>query len=237
MSRFQYKPNVRTIRLLCTGQVEPIYILEALLRGADGILIGGCHLGDCRYGEGNYHAFWKVNVIKMILKQAGIEEERVRMEFMSSAEAERYVNIVSDFIQTIKKIGPTPVLNDEQKEEIKRRLKAVESALNSFRMRAWMGKYRKLVEKGNVYGDKFSEEEMKNLVKEVIYAENIRHQILLLAKERPRSCKELAEITGIEPKEVLKHLIFLRRRNLVDVEKIEGRSPLYKTDPSAPIGI
>ena len=93
-SRLQYPPNVRIIRLMCSGAVDPIYVLKAELAGADGVLIGGCHPGDCHYQEGNYKARRRVVALKEILKNAGFDEERVWLRWISASEGQRFAETI-----------------------------------------------------------------------------------------------------------------------------------------------
>jgi len=105
-SRTKYAPNVRIIRVMCSGRVDPSYVLKAFQSGADGVLICGCHPGDCHYAEGNYKAARRMALLKKMLKQFGIEEQRVRLEWVSAAEGERFASIVNEMTQELKELGP-----------------------------------------------------------------------------------------------------------------------------------
>ena len=108
-SRMKYPPNIRPIRVKCSGSVDPVYILRALLEGADGVLIGGCHPGDCHYINGNLKARRRVAIIKTILKTLGLDERRVRLEWISASEGKKFVDVVKDFTEEIRKLGPNPM--------------------------------------------------------------------------------------------------------------------------------
>ena len=108
ISRIQYPPNLRMIRVMCSGAVDPALIMEALRRGADGVFIGGCHPGDCHYMAGNYKTLRKITLLKSLLPQLGIEPQRVRLEWVSAAEGQRFAQVVTDFIGEVKKLGPNP---------------------------------------------------------------------------------------------------------------------------------
>ena len=118
ISRIQYPPNLRMIRVMCSGAVDPALIMEALRRGADGVFIGGCHPGDCHYMAGNYKTLRKITLLRSLLPQLGIEPQRVRLEWVSAAEGQRFAQVVTDFIGEVKKLGPNPWKgkNDEQAE-------------------------------------------------------------------------------------------------------------------------
>jgi len=108
VSRFQYPPNIRIIRVMCSGRVDPTFILKALEVGADGVLVAGCHPGDCHYIAGNYKTARRIPLLKKMLGQLGIESERVRLEWVSASEGAKFAEVVTDFTQTIKKLGPGP---------------------------------------------------------------------------------------------------------------------------------
>jgi F420-non-reducing hydrogenase iron-sulfur subunit len=112
VSRLQYPPNLRMIRLMCSGAVAPVYILEAFQRGADGVFIGGCHPRDCHYLEGNYKTLRRILLLKKLLPQFGIDPERLRLEWVSAAEGQRFAQVVTDFVEEIKKLGPSPLRGD-----------------------------------------------------------------------------------------------------------------------------
>ena len=111
-SRLKYPPNVVPIRVPCSGRVEPSWVVDALREGADGVLIGGCHPGDCHYVSGNYKARRRVYLLKKILPELGIEPERVRLEWVSASEGKRFAQVVADFVAQLKKLGPISVTSD-----------------------------------------------------------------------------------------------------------------------------
>jgi len=108
ISRIQYPPNLRMIRVMCSGSVDPEHILEAFSKGADGVFIGGCHPGDCHYMTGNYKTMRKVMLTKRLLSQLGLEAERLRLEWVSAAEGQRFAQVVTDFTEEIRRLGPNP---------------------------------------------------------------------------------------------------------------------------------
>jgi F420-non-reducing hydrogenase iron-sulfur subunit len=105
-SRKKYAPNLRVVRVMCTGRVEPTFVLKALEKGADGVLIAGCHPGDCHYVEGNYKTRRRFLLLKKMLAQMGIEEERVRLEWVSASEGERFATIAEEMTEQVRKLGP-----------------------------------------------------------------------------------------------------------------------------------
>lgn len=105
-SRLQYPPNIKTIRVMCSGRVAPHFILAAFSKGIDGVLIGGCHPGDCHYIEGNQKAVRRIELTKKLVEQFGIEPERLRLEWISASEGARFAEVVADFTAQIKRLGP-----------------------------------------------------------------------------------------------------------------------------------
>jgi F420-non-reducing hydrogenase iron-sulfur subunit len=107
-SRIQYPPNVRIIRLMCSGAVDPVYINKALLEGADGVLIGGCHPGDCHYQTGNYKARRRIAILKTILKTLGVPDDRVWLRWISASEGRMFAETITSLVGELKKLGPSP---------------------------------------------------------------------------------------------------------------------------------
>jgi F420-non-reducing hydrogenase iron-sulfur subunit len=106
VSRLKYEPNVRVIRLMCSGRVDPQFILDSLAKGADGVLIGGCHPGDCHYVEGNIKTLRWFQMLKRLLHDLGIEEQRVRLEWISASEGERVKTVVNEMVAQVRALGP-----------------------------------------------------------------------------------------------------------------------------------
>jgi len=106
-ARTSYPANVRIIRLMCSGMVHPALVMDALMKGADGVLIAGCHLGDCHYTDGNLKTQRRVDALTLMLEDMGIDRERLRLEWVSSSEGEKFAHIIREMTEEIKKIGPS----------------------------------------------------------------------------------------------------------------------------------
>ncbi|MFW9947913.1 MAG: hydrogenase iron-sulfur subunit [Candidatus Odinarchaeota archaeon] len=107
VSRFQYPPNIRIIRVMCSGRVDPSFVLKALKNGADGVLVSGCHIGDCHYITGNEYTQERFGRLHNILiKQLGVNPMRVRLEWVSASEGKRFADIITEFTNQIKELGP-----------------------------------------------------------------------------------------------------------------------------------
>ncbi|MCU0223355.1 MAG: hydrogenase iron-sulfur subunit [Acidobacteria bacterium] len=108
-SRIKYPPNVRVIRTMCSARIRPSFVLKALAEGADGVLICGCHPGDCHYSEGNYKTLRRQVLLKRLVAGYGIEPERVRLEWVSASEGQRFAEVVADMTERIRRLGPSRV--------------------------------------------------------------------------------------------------------------------------------
>lgn len=116
VSRLNYPPNIRVIRVMCSGTVSPHHILRAFQSGADGVLVGGCHIGDCHYLSGNYMTIKRIRFLQELLKFIGLDG-RLHLEWISSAEAHKFAQVVTDFTETIKALGPNPLGSFNEKVE------------------------------------------------------------------------------------------------------------------------
>src|SRR3974390_907661 len=126
VSRLKYAPNVRVIRLMCSGRVDPQFVLDAFAKGADGVLIGGCHPGDCHYVEGNYKTLRRFEMLKRLLRGMGIEDDRLRLEWISASEGDKVRTVVNDMVGRIQALGPLALPQkfhewDKEMEELEER--------------------------------------------------------------------------------------------------------------------
>ena len=109
-SRMKYPPNIKSIRVMCSGRVDPVFILEALKKGADGVLVAGCHPGDCHYQSGNYKTNRRIKLLKKLLSEMAVNPKRVRFEYVSASEGQKFAQIVTEFVDELKKMGPNPLI-------------------------------------------------------------------------------------------------------------------------------
>ncbi len=112
VSRLKSSPSIRVIRTMCSGRIDPSFVMRAFELGADGVLIAGCHFGDCHYIEGNFKTMRRVELLKMVLKNFGIDERRLRLEWISASEAEKYAKVSFEFTNQIKELGPLKLINN-----------------------------------------------------------------------------------------------------------------------------
>jgi F420-non-reducing hydrogenase iron-sulfur subunit len=105
-SRIKYAPNVRVIRVMCSARVEPAFILKAFKSGADGVLVLGCHPGDCHYTEGNFKTMRRIPLLKKMLTQFGIEGDRLRLDWVSASEGDRFATVINEMTEKVRSLGP-----------------------------------------------------------------------------------------------------------------------------------
>ena len=108
-SRMVYKPNVRIVKVMCSGRIEPTFVLKAFTNGADGVLICGCHPGDCHYQEGNYRCLRRYQLLQKYITQMGIETERLKLEWISASEGKQFAELIDSFTETITELGPSKI--------------------------------------------------------------------------------------------------------------------------------
>ncbi len=225
VSRIQYPTNLRVIRVMCSGRVDPALPLEFLAEGADGVMITGCHIGDCHYIDGNLYAKRKFKLLEKLVEKTGIDKSRVMLEWVSASEGQKFADVVSGFIDHVKELGPVDI---ENKPEEYLNLKAAKAAAEEFRLRALVSKEEKMIEKGNIYGESMAQEKYNELLESSIDVEYKRNKIRLMLREKPSSVKALAEETGIPSKEVLEHVVVLRQRGWIDLDELQGNTPIYR---------
>ncbi|MFC2071250.1 hydrogenase iron-sulfur subunit [Chloroflexota bacterium] len=223
VSRYQYPPNIRVIRVMCSGRVDPAFILRAFSNGTDGVFIGGCWLGECHYiTEGNYDAVSMMHLCKKLLEQVGVNPERLRLEWVSASEGIRFAEVITDFTKQLKELGPLGIGEGIDENGLKLKLEAAKNLVP----------YIKLVERERLrvhfdtkeeYNEFFTSEEVDRLFHELIVDKLTISQILLLLREKPLSTGDISEILGLSPSEVSRYLKSSAREGLVRFDEIQKR--------------
>ncbi|MBW1998193.1 MAG: hydrogenase iron-sulfur subunit [Deltaproteobacteria bacterium] len=221
VSRVQYPPHMRVIRVMCTGRVDLSFMLQAFSNGADGVFVGGCWPGECHYvTEGNYLAMSTIHICKKLVEYIGLSPERVRLEWVSASEGIRFAKLVDDFTRRLKELGPVGKGEGISQDSLKSRLLAVRNLVP----------YIKLVERERLrvrfdteeeYAEFFSSEGVDRLFHELIGEELIISHMMLLLRERPLSTGEISEALDLDPSQVSRYLSISARRGLVNFD--EGR--------------
>lgn len=160
VGRYQYPPNLRVIRMMCTGRLDPSFPLEGLAAGADGIFVGGCHPGECHYIDGNYHALVSASLVHEVLARIGINKERLLIDWASAAEGPNFVKIITQFTHRVAALGPLGSSEKLDTEEVRYKLSAAAEAARGRKVRTGLINASKEMIKG---GD-FSRETISGLV-------------------------------------------------------------------------
>jgi len=226
VSRIQYPPNMRVIRVMCSGRVDPVFIFKALLTGIDGVFVLGCHPGDCHYLEGNYEAEKKFMMVQKFLNMVDFDK-RVRLDWVSASEGKRFAEVVTEFIESIREQGPSPLSGENMDQELFNNLKAMENSVSSDRIRALVGRQRKITEVENEYGERVPIDEFNDIFDKAIHDEFVRQRILLSLSSKVLSVKDLAAELKLDPSEILENMLTLKSRGEIDYQSIDGNTPLY----------
>jgi F420-non-reducing hydrogenase iron-sulfur subunit len=200
---------------MCSGRVDLSFVLRAFSKGMDGVFIGGCRLNECNYvTQGNYHALGMVLLCKKILEHIGLNPERLRIQFMSGAEANLFVEDVNDFVKTVKELGPLGKVEGIDAEGLKFKLEAVTKLIPYIRL-VERERLRMTLKTEAEYNKFFSSDEFNRLFKELIVDKLAISQITSLLRDKPLSTGKVSEILGLTPSEVSRHMNLSSRQGLV----------------------
>jgi coenzyme F420-reducing hydrogenase delta subunit len=224
----QYTTDVRIIRLMCTGRVDPTMIADAFINGADGIMAVGCHFGDCHYITGNYQGKIKVGLANRALAYVGLNPKRISFSQCSSAEGERFVNLVTSFDREIRELGPLGDAELYPLPKLKEKLSIAKTALAREKLRWVVGKFTEFASKGNKYGERFTDHEMWRTLDTIIMDEMATFEILQELAKGPSAVKDIADRLSLPPPHVLRYVLALQRRGIVGLADVNGGSPRYQ---------
>jgi NADPH-dependent glutamate synthase beta subunit-like oxidoreductase/coenzyme F420-reducing hydrogenase delta subunit len=222
MSRFEYPPNIHLIRVMCAGRVDPKFILHAFSRGANGVLVAGCEMPTCHYISGNYYTQKKVQITKKLLELSGINQERLRLEWLSAAQGPKLARIVKEFNDQLISFGP--VKNDGFSDL---GLEAAIASATSQRLRILSTKITDFETKGNMYNEMFTHHEVQRLVDEIVYDEFITHEIILSLVQTAKSVITLADELEVTPPKILKCILDLNQSGRIRSETLHDGSVVY----------
>lgn len=206
---------------MCSGRVDLNHVIRAFLKGADGVFIGACHLGECNYvTHGNYHALTMVHLAKKLMERIGMDPERLKIQFMSGAEASLFVESVNEFVKKVKEIGP---------------LTHTEDLVSKLDVLSGLVPYIRLVERERLrlpsmteegYETFFASDECTRIITETIGEKLALAQIVALLRKRSLTTGEIAAAIGLSPSEVSKHLATSSRHRLVRYDQEQKRYAL-----------
>ncbi len=223
VSRFQYPPYLRVIRVMCSGRVDPAFIFRSFLKGADAVFVGGCHLNDCHYNpEGNYDALVMSKINKKLLERIGVNPERLRLEWVSAGEGIRFAEIMNDFSKKIKKLGPLGSSEGLDKKELRFKLEAVTQLVPYIKL-VEREKLRVPVRSEASYDKFLASGWLDRLFDEMIADKLVLSQIMLLLREKPRSTVEIAEALGLNPSQASKYLGNSSSRGFIRFDESQKR--------------
>lgn len=223
VSRFQYPPYLRVIRLMCSGRVDLEFIFRAFVKGAEGVFIGGCHLNDCHYNpEGNYDALGNSLIAKRILEHAGVNPERLRLEWVSAGEGIRFAEIMNDFCAKVKSLGPLGKSEGIDIADLRSRLDVATELVP----------YIKLVERERLrvpvrteegYRTFFGSDEFDALFNELVLDKLVMSRIMAFLRQKPVGADEISRSLGLDASEVGRHLRDLAEQGLIWFDKGQTR--------------
>lgn len=232
VSRFQYPPHIRLIRVMCSARVDLAHILLAFSTGQDALFVGGCHLGDCHYiTNGNYDALGVVTLGRKLLKHIGVNPDRLRLEWVSAGEGIRFANIMNEFSRQVEELGPLGQNEGIAKQDLKFRLEAIRKLVpyiklvQTERLRPPLT-LRVSGEQEQNYHNFFNSDEANKIIEESIFDKLAITQIVSLLGERPLTTGEIAKGVGLTPSEVSKHLGTSSRHQLVRYDESQKRYAL-----------
>ncbi|MCG2768681.1 MAG: hydrogenase iron-sulfur subunit [Anaerolineae bacterium] len=228
VSRFQYPPTIRVIRVMCSGRVDPSFVVRSFLNGADGVMILGCHPGDCHYATGNYYARNRAEVLGWLLDLAGLDASRLVLDWVSAGEGQRFASLVSDFTEKITRLGPLGSGDGLGEQDLRDRLLACRNVVESEQVRWLVGREREMLANKNVYGEDVSEETFHTLLRSKLADEFLRSRLLLLTAGRSLSVKEMAREMGTASSVILRHVGVLEQAGLMSLAGIDDNSPKYR---------
>lgn len=219
VSRFQYPPYLRVIRLMCSGRVDLQFIFRTFAKKADGVFIGGCHLNDCHYNpEGNYDAMGNVLMAKRILEKLGVDPDRLRLEWVSAGEGVRFAEIMTEFSAKVKSLGPLGSSEKIPVAELASRLQVAEELVP----------YIKLVERERLrvpvrteegYKQFFGSQRFDELFDELILDKLVMSRIMGLVRKQPLQANEIPGSLDLDPSEVARHIRQLTERGLLKFDR------------------
>jgi|YelNatPaOPRAMG01_1025707.scaffolds.fasta_scaffold01614_20 coenzyme F420-reducing hydrogenase delta subunit len=221
-------PDVNVVRVMCIGRLDPAIILEMFENGVDGVMMVGCKPPDCHYVDGNLQAERAVKMLRKLLKLTGLETERLKLLWYSPTDEKSFGSYAKKFLQEVKGLGFSPLRSEKPKSNLLVNVSAAKNAASDFRLRVLLGREKELTEGVNVYGEKLLAEEFDALLDEIATEEFVRHKIHVLTKTEPLSVKALAEALEMKTANVLRHIVNMRRKNMIALDHVEGTTPLYR---------
>jgi len=216
VSRHQYTSDIKIVRVMCTGRVDLSFIFRALLNGKDGVLIGGCWPGECHYQtQGNYGALSMFHMGRKLLEAIGLSPERLRLEYMSASEGNRYAQVMNDVSAKVKALGPLGKGEGINETVLRRKLEVVYNLVPYIKL-VERERLRMPVKSVEAYNEFFNSDEFNKIFEDLIADKMGISQIMAILQEKPCSAKEISEILDITPGEASIQLKRSARQGFVE---------------------
>lgn len=226
VSRYQYPPSIKVIRLMCSGRIDLEFVIRAFAKGHDGVFIGGCWLGECHYiTEGNYDALSTMHLGKKLLEATGLNPDRLRLEWVSASEGIRFAEVVTDFTTRLKELGPLGTGEGMSRNVLKLKLEAIRKLLPYVKL-VEREKLRVRFENKAEYEKFFASAELKSLFNELVADKLAISQIVGLLEGQALSTGEIADSLGMNRSDVSKHLNDSARQRLIRFDENQKRYAL-----------
>jgi F420-non-reducing hydrogenase iron-sulfur subunit len=223
VSRFQYPPHIKVIRVMCSGRVDLSFILRAFLNGKDGVFIGGCWPGECHYvTEGNYFAVSTMHLGRKLLELVGVNPERLRLEWVSASQGIRFAEVMNDFSKKVKKLGPIGKGEGIDPENLKRRLETIQNLVPYIKL-VERARLRIPVKSEEEYNEFFSGDTFNRLFKELIADKLELCQMMALLRGTTCSSCEISEALNLSSSEVARQLTMAARQGFARFDENQNR--------------
>ena len=223
VSRFQYPSNIRVIRVMCSGRVDPTYIFDAFQNKIDGVMVLGCHPGDCHYQTGNYEAENKMMMTKKVLEVVGIEPQRLYLDWVSAAEGKRFSEVITQFTTDLQKLGPLARDKDCATKAV-----LGEHIVENTTIRWLVGKERELIERGNVYKEKLNKTQLDDLLDKNILEQYRKLQIGALIEKKPLSVEAISTQLSLKKEQIFHFLSDMEEQGKVTLYDFKDNKPRYQ---------
>ena len=219
VSRQQYASDIKIVRVMCTGRVDLAFIFRALLNGKDGVLIGGCWPGECHYlTQGNYGALSTLYIGKKLLETIGLSPERLRLEYISASEGNRYAEVMNDISTKVKALGPLGKGEGIDETVLRRKLGVVYNLVPYIKL-VERERLRMPVKSVEAYKEFFGSDEFNKIFEDLIEDKMEISQIMAILQEKPCSAKEISKILGVTPGEASNQLKRSARQGFVEFDE------------------
>lgn len=226
VSRYQYPTSIRIIRVMCSGRIDPFMVFRAFHKGADGVLVAGCHPGDCHYISGNLHAKERMAQVSRIIEKSKIPPQRFRLAWVSASEGKNFAQLIKDFTDELKKLGP---LTKEAIDGVLtlNKVTAAENLFLEFPVRWLTVRAETLAQEENVYGERLDPEQLKITADNFFEREHLKHLIMQLVTNKSTSLLVLSQKLDAASEEIFDCLVELKMAGLVDIIGFENDYPVY----------